>query len=424
MAASWIPTLVLVAGIAALAPILSDFSGKLGIPALVIELVLGMVVGPDVLKLAHTGSVVTAFSDMGLAFLMFLAGYELDLMRIRGRPLRLAAVSWVSSAVVAVAFSLAVVATGLEHDPVVFGLTLTTTALGTVLPLVRDAGVLDTEFGRHVMAAGTIGEFGPIVAVSVFLTQRHPAVTILLLVAFFVTAVAAALLATRSQQPGVVAMLGRHLHSSSQLPIRISILLIFLLVYLASTLGLDVLLGAVAAGIVVRLFTEGDDSPVIRGKLEAIGFGFLIPIFFVVSGVTFDLHSLLHNPRAALRIPLYLLLLLVVRGAPSVLVYRKQLPKREQLPLALFSVTGLPLIVVIAEIGVAADKMAAENAAALIAAGVLSVLIFPIAGLRLLQRGAPAGVPGPVDPPPPPPPPPRGTGSSGTSAEDDPFGRG
>lgn len=144
----------------------------------------------------------------------------------------------------------------------------------------------------------------------------------------------------------------------------------------------------------------------------------------MVSGVTFDLHSLLHNPRAALRIPLYLLLLLVVRGAPSVLVYRKQLPKREQLPLALFSVTGLPLIVVIAEIGVAADKMAAENAAALIAAGVLSVLIFPIAGLRLLQRGAPAGVPGPVDPPPPPPPPPRGTGSSGTSAEDDPFGRG
>ena len=405
MAASWIPTLVLVAGIAVLAPILAELSGKLGVPAMVLEIILGIVVGPDVLKLAHASSVVSGFSDMGLAFLMFLAGYELDLRRIRGRPLRLATVSWFSSAVVAVAFSLAVVATGLEHDPVVFGLTLTTTALGTVLPVLRDAGVLETEFGRHVMAAGTVGEFGPIVVVSIFLTARHPAITILLLVVFFATAVSAALLATRTQPPHVVAMLGRHLHSSSQLPVRISVLLILLLIYLAFTLGLDVLLGAVAAGVVVRLFTEGDDSPVIRGKLEAIGFGFLIPIFFVVSGVTFDLHSLLHNPSAALRIPLYLLFLLAVRGGPSLLVYRKQLPKREQAPLALFSVTGLPLIVVIAEIGVAADKMTHENAAALIAAGVLSVLIFPVIGLRLLQRGAPAG-------------------SAGALSEDDPLGRG
>jgi Kef-type K+ transport system membrane component KefB len=418
MAADWIPTLVLVAAIAVLAPILAEFSGKLGVPALVIEITLGVVVGPDVLKLAHTGSVVSGFSDMGLAFLMFLAGYELDLMRIRGRPLRLATVSWVSSAAVAVAFSLAVVATGLEHDPVVFGLTLTTTALGTVLPLLRDAGAFETEFGRHVMAAGTIGEFGPIVAVSVFLAQRHPAITILLLVVFLAIAVAAALLATRTQQPRVVAMLGRHLHSSSQLPVRVSVLLIFLLIYLAFTLGLDVLLGAVAAGIVVRLVTEGDDSQVIRGKLEAIGFGFLIPIFFVVSGVTFDLHSLFHNPSAALRIPLYLLLLLVVRGAPSLFVYRKLLPKREQVSLALFSVTGLPLIVVIAEIGVAADKMTHENAAALIAAGVLSVLIFPVVGLRLLPRGTPPPA-GPEDPPSPP----SATGSSGTLPED-PFGRG
>ncbi|HWD52783.1 MAG TPA: cation:proton antiporter [Acidimicrobiales bacterium] len=417
MAASWIPTLVLVAGIAVLAPILAEFSGRLGVPALVLEITLGVVVGPDVLKLAHTGGVVSGFSDLGLAFLMFLAGYELDLQRIRGRPLRLATVSWVSSAVVAVGISLAVVATGLEHDPVVFGLTLTTTALGTVLPLLRDAGGLDTEFGRHVMAAGTIGEFGPIVAVSVFLTQRHPAITILLLVVFLATAVAAALLATRTQQPRVVAMLSRHLHSSSQLPIRVSVLLIFLLVYLAFTLGLDVLLGAVAAGIVVRLVTEGDDSPVIRGKLEAIGFGFLIPIFFVVSGVTFDLRSLFHNPSAALRIPLYLLLLLVVRGAPSLLVYRKYLPRREQVSLALFSVTGLPLIVVIAEIGVAADKMTHENAAALIAAGVLSVLIFPVVGLRLLPRGTPAVPAGPENPP-------SAPGSAGPPPEDDPFGRG
>jgi Kef-type K+ transport system membrane component KefB len=394
VAASWIPTLVLIAGIAVLAPILAEFSGKLGIPAMVIEIVLGTVVGSDVLNLAHTGTVVNAFSDMGLAFLMFLAGYELDLLRIRGQPLHLATVSWVSSAVLAVVISLAAVATGLEHDPVVFGLTLTTTALGTLLPVIRDAGVLETEFGRHVMAVGTVGEFGPIVAVAVFLTQRDPTITILLLVAFGATAVGAALLATRAQPPRVLAMLKRHLHSSSQLPVRIAVLLIFLLIYLAFTLGLDVLLGAVAAGIVVRLFAEGEDSGIIQGKLEAIGFGFLIPIFFVVSGMTFDLHSLFAKPSAALRIPLYLILFLVVRGAPALLVYRRHLPKRELMPLALFSVTGLPLIVVIADLGVAAGKMTHENASALIAAGILSVLIFPITGLRLLQRGGVRAGPG------------------------------
>jgi Kef-type K+ transport system membrane component KefB len=387
MVADWIPTLVLIAGIAVLAPILAEFSGKLGIPSMVIEIVLGIVVGSHVLNLAHTGTVVNAFSEMGLAFMMFLAGFELDLLRIRGRPLHLAGVSWVVSAVLAVAISLAAVAIGLEHDPVVFGLTLTTTALGTLLPVIRDAGVLESEFGRHVMAVGTVGEFGPIVAVALFLTQRDPTITILLLVAFGATAVGAALLATRTQQPRVLAMLKRHLHSSSQLPVRIAVLLIFLLVYLAFTLGLDVLLGAVAAGIVVRLFAEGEDSQIIQGKLEAIGFGLLIPIFFVVSGMTFDLHSLFDKPSAALRIPLYLVLFLLVRGAPALLVYRRQLPKRELMPLALFSVSGLPLIVVIAEIGVAAGKMTHENAAALIAAGILSVLIFPITGLRLLQRG-------------------------------------
>jgi len=397
---SWIPTLVLIAGIAVVAPILAEFSGKLGIPAMVIEIVLGIVAGSSVLNIAHTGTVVNGFSDMGLAFLMFLAGFELDLLRIRGRPLHLATVSWVASAALALAISLAAVAIGLEHDPVVFALTLTTTALGTLLPVIRDAGVLETEFGRQVMAVGTIGEFGPIVAVAIFLTQRDPTITILLLVAFGAVAVAAAVLATRTQQPRVLAMLKRHLHSSSQLPVRVSVLLIFLLIYLAFTLGLDVLLGAVAAGIVVRLFVEGEDSEIIQGKLEAIGFGFLIPIFFVVSGVTFDLHSLFDKPSAALRIPLYLVLFLVVRGAPALLVYRRHLPKRQLMPLALFSVTGLPLIVVIADIGVAANKMTHENAAALIAAGILSVLIFPIAGLRLLQRRpVPAGPPegAPVD---------------------------
>ena len=388
MVSSWIPTLVLIGCIAVISPILVEMTRSPGIPGVVFELGLGIIVGPDVLKLAHTSGVVNGFSDMGLAFLMFLAGFELDLLRIRGRPLRLASLGWVASAGLAVAIALAVVSTGLVHDPVALGLSLTTTALGTLLPVLRDASVFDTEFGRYVMAVGTVGEFGPIVAVAVFLTQRDPLITIALLFFFVATAVGAALLATRTQQPRVVAILRRNLHSSAQLPVRVSVLLILLLVYLAFELGLDVLLGAFAAGIVVSLFSAGEDSVVIREKLEAIGFGFLVPIFFVVSGMQFDLHSLIHKPSALLQIPLFLLLFLVIRGLPALYVYRKYLPKGQLIPLALFSATGLPLIVVIADIGVSAHRMAPENAAALIAVGILSVLIFPVTGLRGLQRYA------------------------------------
>jgi Kef-type K+ transport system membrane component KefB len=184
-------------------------------------------------------------------------------------------------------------------------------------------------------------------------------------------------------------MLRRHLHSSAQLPIRVSILLVLLLVYLAFELGLDVLLGAFAAGIVVRLFTVGEDSKVIEGKLQAIGFGFLVPIFFVVSGIHFDLHILIHRPTALLRLVLFLGLFLIVRGLPALVVYRRELPLRERVPLALFSATGLPLIVVITTIGTAEGRMLPENAAALVGAGVLSVLLFSMLGLGRLRASVP-----------------------------------
>lgn len=167
-----------------------------------------------------------------------------------------------------------------------------------------------------------------------------------------------------------------------------AVLLVLLLVYLAFKLGLDVLLGAFAAGIVVRLFTTGtnrEDSEVVRSKLEAIGFGFLIPIFFIVSGIDFDLHILIHRPSALLRLVLFLVLLLVVRGAPVFLVYRQPLRRAERVSLALFSGTGLPLIVVITAIGTSEGRMIPENAAALVGAGILSVLLFPMLGLRRLR---------------------------------------
>lgn len=389
MSLTWVPTLVLVAAIAVVSPVVAELTRKVGIPAVVVELCLGIAAGPYLLGLAHPDSVINALSDMGLAFLMFLAGFELDLRRIRGRPLRLAASGWVLSVVLALAFALALVTVGLALDSLVLGLAFTTTALGTLLPVLRDAGVIDTEFGRFMMAVGTVGEFGPIVAVALLLTQKDPTLTIVLLVAFIATAVAAALLATRRQPPKVVDLLRRNLHSSAQLPVRVSVLLVLLLVYLALELGLDVLLGAFAAGIVVRLFTMGENSEVISGKLEAIGFGFLVPIFFVVSGVHFDLHALVDKPSAVLRVPLFLVMFLLVRGIPAMAIYRRAMDRSDRVALALLSSTGLPLIVVITGIGVSAGRMRPENAAALVAAGILSVVLYPMVGIRLLRPNRP-----------------------------------
>jgi Kef-type K+ transport system membrane component KefB len=319
-------TLVLIGLAAVLSPILSELTGKLAVPDVVIEIVLGIIIGPAVLAIAHPDSVVTAFSDMGLSYLMFLAGFELNLARIRGRSLRLAAMGWAMSLGIALLVAGVLVTIGTVLDAVVVGLALTTTALGTLLPILRDAGLLEGAFGSRMMAIGSVGEFGPIVGVAILLDHRDPGLTTLLLVLFVVVAVATTLAAARPHPPKVIRLLHRHLQSSAQLPIRVAVLFIFGLVYLAFRLGLDVLLGAFAAGIVVRLFVRGEDSGIVKGKLEAIGFGFLVPIFFIVSGMNFHLAALTSSPSALVRVPVFLVLFLVARGTPALLLYRRDLP--------------------------------------------------------------------------------------------------
>ena len=218
------------------------------------------------------------------------------------------------------------------------------------------------------------------------LTNKDALLTSLLLVAFIVVAVVTTLAAARSQPPRIVAMLNRHLESSAQLPVRVAFLLILLLVLLAQTLGLDVLLGAFAARIVVRHLAAGAEIQQIGAKLEAIGFGFLIPVFFVVSGIQFDLRQFIHHPSSLWRVPVFVALMLVARGVPVYLLHRKSLTGPERLPMALFSATGLPLIVVITSIALAEGRMLEVNAASLVAAGMLSVMLFPAIGLGRLRN--------------------------------------
>ncbi len=382
-----IPTLVLIAAAAVLAPIIAEASRRfLPVPEVVILILFGILLGPYVLALAHPNSVVTALSEFGLTYLMFLAGTELDLSVMREGHLGRAAGSWGVSLVLSLAVGLVLHATGSFLDSIVVGLCLTTTALGTLLPILRDAGVLRSAMGPVLLSVGALGEFGPIVAVAVLLTNRDAKLTFLLLALFVGVAVVAAMLAMQVHPPRFVALMRRHLHSTAQLPVRISFLLVILLVYLALKLSLDVLLGAFAAGVVVRLFIAGEDSEPIQSKLEAIGFGFLIPIFFIESGITFDLHALIDQPRVLLLVPAFTALFLVTRGLPTWVFFRGVLSKAEVGALAVFSATGLPIIVVITTLGVEEHRMKPQNAAALVAAGMLSVLIYPMIGLNRLSK--------------------------------------
>jgi Kef-type K+ transport system membrane component KefB len=386
MAEAAVPTLALIAVAAVLSPLVAEFLRRfVAVPEVVLQIIFGILLGPYVLNLAHSNSVITALSDLGLTYLMFLAGSEVDVAIIRKGHAGLAVGSWVVSVLLALLVGLILHASGLVLDSVVVALCLTTTALGTLLPVLRDSGILETPFGPVILSVGAIGEFGPIVAVALLLTGRDARLTVLLLALFVFIAVVAALLAVQVHPPGFVLLLRRHLHSTSQLPVRISMLLVILLVDLALKLSLDVLLGAFAAGVVVRLFIRGEDQEQMTSKLEAIGFGFLIPIFFIESGINFDLHALIHQPRVLLLVPVFTLLFLFTRGLPTLLFFRRALSRAHARGLALLAATGLPLILVITTIGVDEHRMKPQNAAALVAAGMLSVLIYPILGLRRLR---------------------------------------
>ncbi len=391
-----IPTLVLIGLAAVFAPIIAEGLRRfIAVPEVVIQILLGIMLGPYVLNLAHPSNIVTALSDFGLTFLMFMAGTELDLSTMRQGHLGRAAGSWGTSLVLALGVSAFLHATGLVLDSVVVALCLTTTALGTLLPILHDAGVLRTAIGPSVLSVGAIGEFGPIVAVAVLLTNRDVTLTFLLLGLFVAVAVVAALLATQVHPPRFIALMRRHLHSTAQLPVRISVLLVILLVYLAEKLSLDVLLGAFAAGVVVRLFIKGEDSEPITSKLEAIGFGFLIPIFFIDSGIKFDLYALIHMPKVLLLVPMFTVIFLFTRGLPTWAFFRGAVTNLEARTLGILAATGLPIIVVITSLGVSEHRMKPQNAAALVAAGMLSVLIYPLIGLSWLDKGRGArGAPG------------------------------
>lgn len=379
-----------VLGAAALAPILAGLIGlrlpQLIVPVVVLELVLGVVIGPEVLAIAHTGDILDAFSQLGLGFLFFFAGYEIRMSAIKGTPLKLAGRGWLISLVIAYAAAGLLVLAGVVWSALLVGSALATTAIGTLIPILRDENRLGGEFGRQLLAIGAVGEFGPVLIVTVLLTATEGAVRqIVLLLAFIVVAILTGLAVTGAASRWLGFVTAR-MDNSGQLPVRLSVLLVFALVVLAARLGMDVILGAFAAGLILRIIIGEQQAEVFDSKMEAVGFGFLIPFFFIISGMNLDISSLFSGSRGMIELPIFFALMLIVRGAPAYLLYREVLPANQLRPLALLSSTQLPLVVAITTIGLEAGHMRSTTAAALVTAAVLTVLIFPTLALRALKR--------------------------------------
>ena len=385
--------ILVVVTVAVLAPLLADLSRRAKVPIVVVEIFLGIIVGPQVLGLADTDSFIEALSTFGLAFLFFLAGMEIDFERIRGAAARDGVFGWGISLGLGFAIALVLYLTGVVHATILVGLALSTTALGTLMPILRDAGVLDQRFGTFVVGAGAAGEFGPVVIVSVILAfDADEPLRALLLFVFAAIVVVATLVALRARPARVVRLVETTMGTSGQLAVRLSVLLIVALAVLASEFGLDVILGAFAAGIVVGIVIRGTESNEFLGKLDAVGFGFLIPVFFIATGMDYDLDALFSNPASLALVPGFTLLFLFTRGVPAMLLYRNRLPVGDRVSLALFSAAALPLLVAITQIGLDTHTMRTEVAVSLVGAGMLSVLVYPLLALarhRLTERDHP-----------------------------------
>ncbi|MEU7028786.1 cation:proton antiporter [Streptomyces sp. NPDC046275] len=385
-------TLILIMTIAVLAPLLAYGAARwLPVPLVIFEILLGIVIGPDVLGWARTDPLVDGLSQLGLTMLIFLAGYEIEFGKVRGDTLTRSLSAW--GAALALGLGAGVLLGGGYAKGVFVGVALTSTALGTVLPLLRDAGGLHGRFGSVVMAFGAVGEFGPIIAIALLLSGRRPAESTALLAVFAALTAAAVFWALRPRRPWFTRVVVRTLDSSGQFALRFVFLLLALMLGASTALGLDVLLGAFAAGMITRLVLAGaapEYGPRILEKVEAVGFGFLVPVFYVVTGIEFDLDSLLSGGRTLLLLPLFLALFLVVRGGPIWFLAPRDLGRRDRGGLVLYGSTALPLVVAITTIGVDDGAMTAGEAAALVGAGMVSVLVFPLLATRL-RAGARAG---------------------------------
>jgi Kef-type K+ transport system membrane component KefB len=385
--------LVAVLAAAAAVPLILTAVPLVRVPGPVLEIVAGIVLGPAVLDLVKPDQAVRLVSTIGLAFLLFLAGLEIDVRRFRGPRARLAGLALCLSALLALIIGVALHAARVVENPLLVGIILLATSLGLIVPILEDAGVADLPVGQFAIAGASLGELSPVVLLSLFFSGRATGIgSKLLLLSLLGVLVVLVVIGTLriERSMWITRMVNRLADTSAQIRIRLSMLLVVGLGAVATHLGFEAILGAFIAGAILRLVDADAEHkhPLFHPKLEAIGYGFLIPVFFVTSGLTFNLSVLFSSATTLLRVPLFVLALLVVRGLPAIL-YRSALGSiRDVAAVGLLQATSLPFIVAATTIGLQVHAIRPANAAALVAAGLFSVILFPIISLQLLRPSA------------------------------------
>ena len=381
--------LVIVMAAAFLVPFVLGLFPRIRLPAVVLEIVAGIVIGPSLLGWVRPDPAILVLSIIGLAFLLFAAGLEVELDRLKGSLLRLPLLGIVLSLVLGLAVGFVLQSAGLVRSALLIGIVLMATSLGLVVPVLKDSGRTMSDFGQLVIAGSTVADFGAVIILTLFFSGESSGIgTKLLLLGIFalVLAVVGLSVAGLSRSMRLSTTIVRLADTTAQIRIRGSVLLLLGFVALATQFGLESILGAFLAGVLLATVDRHSAAhPNFRVKLEGMAYGFLVPIFFVTSGVQFDLDALFASTSGLLMVPVFLVALLIVRGVPAIL-YRSVLTARETLAAALLQATSLPFIVVATMIGRDLGLITGATAAALVAAGLLSVLIFPVAALTILRR--------------------------------------
>lgn len=379
-------SLLVIAAIAAATPLLVGLL-RLPVAEVVLMLGFGILFGPEVLGWIQLDDAINLLAELGLAFLFFAAGLELEKHAIRGRSGKLALIGWLVSAALALIVTGVLEVAGIVDDYLGVAICLTSTALGTLLPVLRDKGLLKTPFGTYFMGAGAIGEFGPVLAISLLLTTKSFGLALLSVLLFGAIALLFAKIPQWFRTDKVLNVIERGQETSSQTAVRLTALLLVALLAVAEGFGLDVVLGAFIAGIIIKQLAPTNEEAVLQKKVEGIAFGVFIPIFFIVSGARLDVDSIVDNPSLLL---IFFVLLLVVRGVPQFFIYRRAIPRaKERAGYSLYVATALPIIVAVTSVELGAGLMSTSVAAALVGAGALSVLVFPLIAQALVPKQQP-----------------------------------
>jgi Kef-type K+ transport system membrane component KefB len=382
--------LLIVVAVAFAVPLVLGLAPALRLPSVVVELLAGIAIGPSVLGWVEVDEPIRVLALIGLAFLLFLAGLEIEFEKLRGRRLMLVGLAFVASFALAVVVALGLQAAGRVDDALFVAIVLVATSLGVVVPVLKDARKLGSDLGQLIVAAASVADFGAVILLSLFFSRESagPGAQLVLLGGFaLATAVAVAVLLGVGRSMIFAPALERLQDTTAQIRVRGAFLLLVGFSALALGLGLEVILGAFLAGAVLTLVDRDRQMthPDFRRKLEAAGYGMFIPVFFVTSGVLFDLKALFASGSTVTLVPLFLAAIVVVRGLPA-LLYRQALGRLETVVAALLQATTLPFIVAAVMIGIDLGALDEATGAALIAAGLLSVLLFPLLALTLLRR--------------------------------------